>query len=249
MSDLVVKNLSVTYSGVRAVRDFSCTVAAGKLLALLGPNGSGKSSIARAVMGLVPAEGSVSAGGQPLLGTPVHRRAAAGIAFVPEGRGIIAPLTVEENILLGGYTLGAALRRRRLDEVCGLFPILAERLGQQSSSLSGGEQQMLAVARALMTKPRILICDEPSMGLAPTISKLLFRTLRRIADDGAAVLVGDQNAGLLVPVADAACVVRLGRLVATVDPKDFESPAALAEHYFGAETGAMAPKPMEGIGH
>lgn len=233
MSDLVVENLTVRYGGIKAVRGISFSVRRGELLALVGPNGAGKSSAARAIMGLVSAEGTVTIGGQPVLGQPTHRRAGIGVSFVPEGRGIFALLSVRDNIMIGGYKIDGRTREMRLKEVCDLFPVLGRRLDQEASSLSGGEQQMLAVARALMTNPQVLICDEPSMGLAPAITKTLFDTLRIIADRGAAVLVGDQNANRLFGVADRIAVLRLGVIAVSGPPSEFGSVDALAAHYFG----------------
>lgn len=233
MSELVIDDLSVSYGGIHAVRGIGLSVRRGEVLAIVGPNGAGKSSAARAIMGLVPATGSVRLDGKELLGGPTHRRAALGVAFVPEGRGIFAPLSVRENMLLGGYLLSTADRARRLGELCDLFPVLGQRLEQGSSSLSGGEQQMLAVARALMTRPAVLICDEPSMGLAPAVCKVLFETLRKVADLGAAVIVADQSAQRLFAVANRICVMRLGSIIADGSPVELGSPDALAQHYFG----------------
>lgn len=234
MSELVLDHLSVAYGGISAVRGIGLSVKSGEVLAIVGPNGAGKSSTARAVMGLVSATGSARIDGHELLGEPTHRRAALGVAFVPEGRGLFAPLSVRENILLGGYLVPGPERAKRMKEMCELFPVLGRRLEQDASSLSGGEQQMLAVARALMTRPRVLICDEPSMGLAPAVSKMLFDTLREVANRGAAVLVGDQSARRLFAVADRVCVMRLGSIIASGTPAELGSPETLAKHYFGA---------------
>ncbi|MER2535144.1 MAG: ABC transporter ATP-binding protein [Rhizobiaceae bacterium] len=240
MSELRVDNLDVAYGGISAVRGVGFSVRGGEVLAIVGPNGAGKSSTARAVMGLVPARGRVLIDGQDLLGLPTHRRAALGVAFVPEGRGLFAPLSVRDNILLGGYLVSSADRSKRLKEVCDLFPVLGRRLDQEASSLSGGEQQMLAVARALMTSPSVLICDEPSMGLAPAVSKMLFDTLREIAGRGAAVIVGDQNARRLFSIASQVCVMRLGSIIARGAPGELGTADALAQHYFGTRAPAPA---------
>jgi branched-chain amino acid transport system ATP-binding protein len=235
MTELVVRNLEVSYGGIRAVRGITFEVARGELVGLVGLNGAGKSSTVRAIMGLTAATGHVAISNRPLLGLPVHSRAEHGIGFVPEGRGIFAPLSVRENLLLGGYRTRSKLNAQTLDSVCRVFPVLGDRLDQNASSLSGGEQQMLAVGRALMGKPSVLICDEPSMGLAPAICKTLFQTLRRIADDGAAVLVADQNAKRVFAVADEVCVMRLGAISARGTPSSLGAPHLVAEHYFGTE--------------
>lgn len=235
MSDLIVRDLSVHYGGIRAVRGVSLEVRKGQLVAIVGPNGAGKSSTARAIMGLEPATGSVSISGREMLSQPTYIRASLGVGFVPEGRGVFGPLSVRENLLLGGYRLDSRLHAKRLDLVCELFPVLGRRFDQHASSLSGGEQQMLAVGRALMSDPDVLICDEPSMGLAPAVSKTLFETLRTIANRGAAVLLGDQNAGRVFAVADEVCVMRLGSIIARGTPQSLGSPDELASHYFGNE--------------
>lgn len=237
MTDLQVRQLSVSYGGILAVRGISFEIGRGRILALVGPNGSGKSSTARAIMGLVPASGEVSIEGRSILRLTVSERARLGIGFVPEGRGTFGPLSVKENILLGGYCASAAERSRRFDDVCGMFPVLGRRLAQAANSLSGGEQQMLAVARALMIGPSILICDEPSMGLAPAVCKTLFSAFRTIANRGTAVLIGDQNAKFLFGISDDVCVMRLGSIVARGRPDQFKSDSNLAEHYFGSPSG------------
>jgi len=237
MSDLIVRDLSVHYGGIRAVRGVSLEARKGQLVAIVGPNGAGKSSTARAIMGLEPATGTVSISGREMLGQPTYMRASLGVGFVPEGRGVFGPLSVRENLLLGGYCVDSKLHARRLDLVCELFPVLGRRFDQHASSLSGGEQQMLAVGRALMSDPAVLICDEPSMGLAPAVSKTLFATLRTIADRGAAVLLGDQNAGRVFAVADEVCVMRLGSIIVRGTPQSLGSPDELASHYFGTGEG------------
>ncbi len=233
MTDLSVRDLEVTYGGISAVRSVSFDVPKGSMVALAGANGAGKSSTVRAIMGIVPARGTVTIGGESMLDRPIHRRVRNGTAFVPEGRGVFGPLTVRENLLMGAHTRPGKSRLDGLDSVLSLFPILAERIDQLGGSLSGGQQQMLAVGRAMMAMPSLLILDEPSMGLAPTICSDLFRTLRRIADEGTTVLVSDQNARRVLKVSDYLYVMRQGVLVAQGPASDFAGPAAVAEHYFG----------------
>lgn len=234
MSDLVVESLEVRYGGIAAVRDVSVRAEAGRIVALVGANGAGKSSTMRAVMGLVPATGSVWVGERQLLRSPAHRRAAAGIAFVPEGRGIVAPLSVEENLLVGAYGRNRRARRTGLAGVFPVFPVLERRRAQAAGSLSGGEQQMLAVGRAMMAEPAILLLDEPSMGLAPSVAKELFGKLRQLANQGVAVLLADENAQLALSIADEVCVMRLGQVVWRGATSQVSSAEEIAAAYFGA---------------
>jgi branched-chain amino acid transport system ATP-binding protein len=233
MTDLSVRDLVVTYGGISAVRSVSFDVPEGSMVAIAGANGAGKSSTVRAIMGIVPATGSVTIGGESVLGKPIHRRVRSGTAFVPEGRGVFGPLTVRENLLMGAHTRTGKTRTDGLDRVLSLFPILAERIDQSGGSLSGGQQQMLAVGRAMMALPSLLILDEPSMGLAPTICTDLFRTLRQIADEGTTVLVSDQNARRVLKVSDYLYVMRQGILVANGPASEFPGPDDVAKHYFG----------------
>jgi branched-chain amino acid transport system ATP-binding protein len=160
-------------------------------------------------------------------------RAAAGIGFVPEGRHVVAPLTVLENLQLGGYRCSRQDRREGLNRVHALFPILRERGNQASGMLSGGEQQMLAIGRALMSRPKVLVLDEPSMGLAPAIVKLVFESLVEVAATGVAVLVAEQNTGRVTAVADRVYLLRLGEVVAAGPASDFNDAAEVARLYFG----------------
>lgn len=233
MSDLQVRGLTVRYGGVTAVTGVDLEVDGGSLVALVGPNGAGKSSCVRAVMGLIPATGSVTVHGGEVLGSPAHRRAALRVGFVPEGRGVVPGLSVRENLLLGAYRAPRGRSRTVMGEVLDFFPVLRARLDQLSGTLSGGEQQMLAIGRALMVEPQVLILDEPSMGLAPAIARDVFRQLRVIADQGAAVLVSDENAALAMPVADAVTVLRLGRVAARGTPAELSHGSLLAHSYFG----------------
>lgn len=216
---LSVRGLSVRYGALVAVDALDLTVAEGAIVALIGAGGAGKSSTLNAIMGLVPAAaGSVALDGAALTGAPPERRARHGLGFAPEGRRVFAGLTVAETLAVPCFA-GAAERRRRTEAVYDLFPQLAERRGERAWRLSGGQQQMLAVGRALMTGPRLLVLDEPSLGLAPKLVAALFATLRRIAAGGTALLFAEQNAAAALGLADHACVLDGGRLVA-------EGPAA-----------------------
>ncbi len=209
---LEIEGLSVAYGGARAVDDVSLAVGGGRIVALLGANGAGKSSLLRAVIGLAPAVmRRLVLGGIDLAALPSERRADAGLGYVPEGRRVFAGLTVRENIevVIDG---AAGLRQARVADMLALFPDLAEKADERAWRLSGGQQQMLAVARALVRRPRALLLDEPSLGLAPRIASEVFRRLRAIADEGVAVLLAEQNAARALSIADEAVVLAHGKV-------------------------------------
>jgi branched-chain amino acid transport system ATP-binding protein len=210
-----VRDLHVAYGHVEAVRGVSLAVSEGGFATLIGPNGAGKTSLLSALAGLVrPAAGTVLLGGRDVTGLPAHAAVAAGISLVPEGRAILGRMTVEENLRLAGE-----LRRprRELAEAIGeqyrRFPILGERRALPAGTLSGGQQQMLAFARALVARPRILLLDEPSMGLSPLLVQQVFRIVQAIHREGATVLLVEQNANLALSVADHAWVLERGKVV------------------------------------
>jgi branched-chain amino acid transport system ATP-binding protein len=211
---LSVRGLSVRYGALVAVDALDLTVAEGAIVALIGAGGAGKSSTLNAIMGLVPAAaGSVALDGAALTGAPPERRARHGLGFAPEGRRVFAGLTVVETLAVPCFA-SRTERRRRAEAVYDLFPQLAERRGVRAWRLSGGQQQMLAVGRALMTGPRVLMLDEPSLGLAPGLVETLFATLRRIAGDGTAILLAEQNAPAALDLADRGCVLDGGGVAA-----------------------------------
>ena len=202
------------YGRVRALNGISLEVAEGSIVALLGANGAGKTTTLRIVSGLLsPPRGSVELDGARVDGWSPDRLVRAGIVHVPEGRRIFTELTVRENLLLGGYARRRDGSGDPLEQVFGYFPRLRERLGQTAGTLSGGEQQMLAIGRALMARPRLLLLDEPSLGLAPLMVKQIFRVITEIRASGTTVLLAEQNAHMALGVADRAYVLETGRVI------------------------------------
>jgi branched-chain amino acid transport system ATP-binding protein len=212
---LSVSGLAVAYGRIEAVKGIDLAVAAGELVCLIGANGAGKSTTLKALAGLLPAaRGDIHFDGARINIVPAHERVARGIALVPEGRGIFSRLSVEENLLVGA-TVRCDKAGIRADLARGyeLFPRLAERRAQAAGTLSGGEQQMLAIVRALMSRPRLLLLDEPSMGLAPIMVQRIFETIRAIARDGVTLLLVEQNARAALAVSDRGYVMEGGRVV------------------------------------
>jgi branched-chain amino acid transport system ATP-binding protein len=200
---LIVSDLDLSYGRVRALRGVSLTVPDAGSVAILGANGAGKSSLLRAISGLVkPARGTIMWDGQDIAGRSAHRIVRAGLAHVPEGRAMIARLSVHENLLMGAYIAPRGEVAGRVEEMIDLFPSLRRRLKVAAGRLSGGEQQMLAIARGLMSRPRLIAIDEPSMGLAPAVADSVLEGLRRVHERGTAVLLVEQNAALALRLAD-----------------------------------------------
>jgi branched-chain amino acid transport system ATP-binding protein len=216
MALLELENVSCGYGEMIAVRDLSFAIEAGQILALLGPNGAGKTSTILAIMGHVQIRaGTLSVDGRDITRLPALRRAELGLAVVPEGRRLFSDLTVAENLTVGGYSRSRADERPNLTRVFELFPRLAERRGQLSASLSGGEQQMLAIGRALMSMPRLLLVDELSLGLMPKMVDLCIEALRALNKEGLAIVLVEQNTSRALDVADHVCVLASGRSVFT----------------------------------
>ncbi len=215
MSQLEITDLVVSYGRTEAVRGVSLTVSPGEIVALIGANGAGKTTIMRAISGLLkPRSGRIRFDGADIAGRAAHRIAAAGLLQVPEGRQCFAELTVAENLLLGAYLVPDRVEIvRRQEGVLTRFPRLAERLEQQAGSLSGGEQQMLAIGRALMGAPRLLLLDEPSMGLAPLFVEEIFGIVASLKREGTTILLVEQNASAALEIADDAYVLETGRVV------------------------------------
>ncbi len=212
MSLLDIKDLAVAYGGIQAVKGVSLTVGEGELVTLIGANGAGKTSTLNTLAGLLkPAGGSLQYAGQDLAAIPAHARVRHGLALVPEGRGIFAKLTVEENLLMGAYARKDKSEiQLDLEKAYGLFARLRERRSQVAGTLSGGEQQMVAMARALMSRPRLLMLDEPSMGLAPIMVDKIFEIISTISRQGVAILLVEQNARLALGLAHRAYVMESG---------------------------------------
>ena len=233
---LKVEQLSVVYGQHRALDDVSINVAKGEVVVILGANGAGKSSLLRAIAGfsIGQCEGSIALDGDTLMGLTPDDIVARGIALVPEGRAIFGDLSVEENLRLGAYNERARVSERvNLDRVLTLFPILRDRRKQVTRSMSGGEQQMVAIGRALMSDPSILMLDEPSLGLSPLLSKELFQTLSRIRETGLGVLVVEQNAKLSLSIADRGYLIENGLIVGENDAAKLSADPAVQSAYLG----------------
>ncbi|TWA63508.1 amino acid/amide ABC transporter ATP-binding protein 2 (HAAT family) [Azospirillum baldaniorum] len=234
---LTVTDLSVSYGPIRALRGVSIRVGAGEIVALIGANGAGKSSLLRGITGLVPAAGRVTFDGRPIDGLSTPQRVALGVAMAPEGRQIFTDQTVHENLLLGGHLLRGRPQRiaANIDRFYALFPRLLERRDQIAGTLSGGEQQMLAIARALMTEPKLLILDEPSLGLAPIITADIFRTLVGLRRDGMTILLVEQMANQALAIADRAYVLEGGSIVLEGAAATLRRDPRIREAYLGGD--------------
>ena len=232
---LEVKGLRVAYGGIQAVKGIDLTVAQGELVTLIGANGAGKSTTLKALAGLLrPASGSIHYNGMDITARPAFELVRQGLALVPEGRGVFGRLTVEENLAMGAYSrrdaAGIATDR---DRVYGLLPRLAERRRQPGGTLSGGEQQMLALGRALMSRPRMLLLDEPSMGLAPLIVQTIFETIRAIAAEGVTLLLVEQNAKLALETCHRGYVMESGLIALADDASRLLANPQVRQAYLG----------------
>ncbi|MBA3461086.1 MAG: ABC transporter ATP-binding protein [Deltaproteobacteria bacterium] len=235
MALLEVNGLHVHYGGIHALKNLSFSVEQGQVVTLIGANGAGKTTTLRAISGLIrPSAGTVRFAGKPITGLPAHEIVALGLAHAPEGRGIFANLTVDENLEMGAYLRndpeGIAKDRRRALE---LFPRIEERLHQNAGTLSGGEQQMLAIARALVAKPKLLLLDEPSLGLAPQIVQLIFKIVKTIAAEGTTILLVEQNAHQALNVAHIGHVLEVGTLVTSAPAAELARDDKIRKAYLG----------------
>jgi branched-chain amino acid transport system ATP-binding protein len=235
MALLEVRDLNVHYGGIHALKGVSFSVDEGQVVTLIGANGAGKTTTLKAISGLCkPSKGTVTLRGNPITGRPPHEIVARGMSHAPEGRGIFANLTVEENLEIGAFLrkdpAGVAKDK---DHALSLFPRIRERLRQNAGTLSGGEQQMLAIARALMARPKLLLLDEPSLGLAPQIVKLIFQIVQTIAKDGTTILLVEQNAHMALGVAQVGHVLEVGTLVTSGPAAELARNDEIRKAYLG----------------
>ena len=232
---LEVRNFRVSYGAAPAISGVNLSVAAGSLVVVVGPNGAGKTTLINAIAGLHrPDAGTLRVEGASLVGMPAHRYCDHGIALVPEGRRLFTGLTVRENLEIGSYRAAARARRAQsLAEICTLFPVLEARLEAPAGVLSGGQQQMLAIGRALMAQPKLLLLDEPSLGLAPAIVLELFRIIREVNARGVAVLLVEQNVAAALAIAHRAYVLEEGRIVAEGSPGELAAQPHIQRAYLG----------------
>jgi branched-chain amino acid transport system ATP-binding protein len=232
---LELQDVQTYYGKIHALRGISCTVRAGEIVTLLGANGAGKSTTLRTISGLNRASsGSITFMGEDITGRPPHEIVERGLIQVPEGRRIFKGMTIKENLELGSFTLKDDVeRRKRMDHVFEIFPILHERQHRDSALLSGGEQQMLAMGRALMTKPKLLLLDEPSMGLAPFLVKEIMRIIVRLNKEGVTILLVEQNARVALQLAGHGYVLETGRVVIRGDAETLRRDESIVKAYLG----------------
>jgi branched-chain amino acid transport system ATP-binding protein len=233
---LELKALTAGYGDAVVLHGVELTVGAGEIVALIGANGAGKSTLAKVIAGVLPLrQGEIFYEGMPVAHLSPRARIAEGIALVPEGRQIIAGLSVEENLRLGAYSLAleSGAIAQRIAAVCGQFPVLGERLRLSAGNLSGGQQQMLAIARALMTAPRLLVLDEPSLGLSPTLVTEVFALAQNLRMKGIAILLSEQNARMSLAIADRGYVLEMGRVALSGSGRELAANPAVVERYLG----------------
>jgi branched-chain amino acid transport system ATP-binding protein len=230
---LEVRTLQAGYGRVRALHGIDLAVRAGELVALVGANGAGKSTLLRALSGVQPASGAILFEAEDICRASPEYRVSLGIVQCPEGRQVFAPLSVEDNLRLGAYRRGRAQSSRSLERVFGLFPPLAERRRQSAGTLSGGQQQMLAIGRALMAEPRLLLLDEPSMGLAPRLVAEIFACIVRLRAADTALLLVEQNAAAALAIADRGYVLETGRIALAGTGPQLLADAGVREAYLG----------------
>jgi len=237
---LRVKSLVTHYGGIQALKGISLHVDTGEIVALVGANGAGKTTILNTICGIVPASsGEVIFDGRPVTNMAPDRLVRLGLSQVPEGRQLFAPMTVLDNLVLGAYQRSRAQKKAELKSdlefVYHVFPIMQERSKQRAGTLSGGEQQMLAIGRALMSRPKMLLLDEPSVGLAPMVAKEIFRVITRFRDLGTTVLLVEQNARAALAISDRAYVLETGRLVLQGDAKELVNDPEVRRAYLGKD--------------
>lgn len=235
MALLKVDNIKVYYGNINAIKDISFEVNEGEIVTLIGANGAGKSSILNTVAGLIkPKSGEILFDGQSIIGVPAHKIVSKGMALCPEGRRVFQQLSVKENLEMGSYTRPASEVSESLEKVYELFPRLKERYKQIAGTLSGGEQQMLAMGRALMSKPRLMMLDEPSMGLAPILVEQIFDIIKNLHEAGTTILLVEQNAQMALSIADRGYVMETGRIVTQGAGKELLQDDSVKKAYLGA---------------
>lgn len=235
IGDLVIERVYTAYDRANVLEDVSLTAAAGKITCLLGANGSGKTTLIRSILGLTPPNrGRIRFGGKDLTRLPTHRIIAEGIACIPEGRRVFPKLTVEENLRMGAYQeTSERVVTERLEQAYATFPRLAERRTQLAGTLSGGEQAMLSIGRGLMRAPKLLLIDEPSLGLAPILVQENFRIIRRINQQGITIFLVEQNVHQTLAISDYGYVLSKGRVVVSGRPEELSRTKEVHEAYFG----------------
>lgn len=231
---LRIESVAAGYGNINALKKIDITVPEGSIVSLIGANGAGKTTTMKTIMGLLPArEGSIVFQGQNITGLPVHKVVAKGISLVPEGRNILAQMTVLENLEMGAYQRSDKFIQDDIRKICKRFPILEERKSQLGGTLSGGQQQMLAIGRALMARPKLLLLDEPSMGLAPLVVADIFEVIKEINEDGTTVLLVEQNVRQAIKIAHYAYVMETGRIVLHGQANDIANDPRVLEAYLG----------------
>ena len=236
MALLEVKDLVVSYGAIKAVQGISFEVGAGELVTLIGANGAGKSTIMKAVSGLKrPQSGTIVFDGKPIQAMPSHKIVRMGLCQIPEGRQIFPRMSVQENLDMGAYTQGGERYSADIEEAFRMFPVLGDRRRQLAGTLSGGEQQMLAVARAMMAHPRLLMLDEPSLGLAPLVVQDIFEMLKRIRAAGTTILLVEQNARMALGISDRGYVMETGRIVLSGTGRELISNERVVEFFLGGK--------------
>lgn len=233
---LKIKSLSVSYGAVEALTGVSVHVTEGEFVSLIGSNGAGKTTLLNSIMGIVPAKGGEAVFlGKSISSMKVHQAAPQGIALVPEGRRVFANMTVYENIIMGGFSRTSKENAERIEGIYEMFPVLKERKSQLAGMLSGGEQQMLAIGRALMCRPRLLLMDEPSMGLAPLVIKDVYEKLAHLSVSGLTILLVEQNAAMALKYANRGYVLENGRIVLQGSAKELLGDNEVKRAYLGKE--------------
>lgn len=236
MPQLEIKNINIFYERVQATKDVSLNVDQGKIVCLLGANGAGKTTTLKAISGIkIPRSGEILFDSQRINGLPVHKIVSMGIAHVPENRRVFPYISVLDNLKAGGYsfTRNSKEMKRDIEQIFQTFPILAQRKRQQASTLSGGEQQMLAIGRGLMMKPKLLMLDEPTMGLSPILVEEIGRIITKISQQGVSILLVEQNANVAIRLADYGYVLEVGQIVTQGDTKTLINSEAVKQAYLG----------------